>query len=189
MAGVPIERSPLEPDPKYATKEENNNFNYPTDPGDEGQANCPYSAHIRKTRPRTDIREERREPTRINRTGIPYGPEVGAEEEQTHKTATERGLAFVCYQSDMTKDGFRHIQIDWANIVDFPRHKNVKAGFDPLVGQNNGGPRHTLGKQNGTSLALPYDFIIARGGEYFFTPSIQALKTVFIGEPYPTQPK
>jgi hypothetical protein len=37
-------------------------------------------------------------------------------------------------------------------------------GFDPKAQQN--------------SLALPDEFILARGGEYFFVPSLTALKEV-----------
>ena len=46
---------------------------------------------------------------RIMRSGIPYGPEVTDEEQQSHKTEFVRGLAFVCYQSNLAS-GFQFIQ-------------------------------------------------------------------------------
>jgi len=185
--GVPIQLSPTWPDPQYADKYHNNDFDYlPQVPGDEGQEKCPYAAHLRKMRPRSDIADNQRKATRINRQGIPYGEVPSPEEEQQHKTAEgqERGLAFVCYQSNITNDGFRHLQIDWANNVNFPKEKDMEIGFDPLIGQANGMSRATLRRKDGSSLTLPRDFIIARGGEYFFTPSIRALQTVFVGKPY-----
>ena len=48
-------------------------------------------------------------PFRIMRSGIPYGPEVTEEEQENHKTEYVRGLAFVCYQTDIA-NGFRFIQ-------------------------------------------------------------------------------
>ncbi|KAG8733252.1 hypothetical protein FRC10_000333 [Ceratobasidium sp. 414] len=192
--GVPMQRSPTWPNPQYADKYHNNDFDYlPQVPGDKGQEGCPYAAHLRKMRPRSDIPEHRKEATRINRQGIPYGEGASPtrrnpspEEEEEHKTAEgqERGLAFVCYQSNIPDDGFRLLQKGWANAVDFPDNKDMEIGFDPLIGQANGASRETLRKQDGSSLTLPQDFIIARGGEYFFTPSIRALQTIFVGKPY-----
>ena len=46
---------------------------------------------------------------RIMRSGIPFGPEVTDEERASHKTEFVRGLAFVCYQSNLTT-GFQFIQ-------------------------------------------------------------------------------
>jgi hypothetical protein len=55
----------------------NNNFNY-THPGTDflsNQENCPFSAHVRKTRPRADLGSTENVPNHIIRAGIPYGPE------------------------------------------------------------------------------------------------------------------
>ncbi|QRV92076.1 Dyp-type peroxidase family [Ceratobasidium sp. AG-Ba] len=190
--GVPIELSPTFPDPKLVGDKRNNNFNYSQETGDEGQASCPYSAHIRKMRPRTDLPENRREATRIMRKGIPYGDEVKPEEARDNKTYYERGLAFVCYQSNLSDNGFRHIQKAWANDPNFlHEQKKMECGYDPIIGQTRGPDRRrtTMNEEDKSSISLLEDFVVAQGGEYFFTPSIRALYSVFCGKPYPGEPK
>ncbi|KAG8690103.1 hypothetical protein FRC09_012136 [Ceratobasidium sp. 395] len=144
-SGAPIQVSPLADDPELAKdKERNNNFIYPLDKGEEGQAACPYAAHIRKTNPRNDLFPTDVDNTdvsnpvaklSITRAGIPYGPEVTPSEALESLTEHERGLAFVCYQSALQaadKDkGFRFIQKSWANNVKFPP-RDFPAGFDPI---------------------------------------------------------
>ncbi|CAE6483679.1 unnamed protein product [Rhizoctonia solani] len=178
-SGAPIQKFPTEDNPKIGgDSQENNVFTYPEAKGDEGQAACPYAAHIRKTNPRNDLdsfSKDAVEASSIIRAGIPYGPELTNEEKLDHNTEFERGLAFVSYQSSLEL-GFQFIQKSWSNDVNFVFGKGVQPGFDPLTGQNNGQSRKTLGKSNGTQLTLPRDFIISRGGEYFFSPSIKALK-------------
>ncbi|KAJ1300076.1 hypothetical protein OPQ81_002558 [Rhizoctonia solani] len=180
-SGAPIQLSPLHDDPELAKDpRRNNDFLYPQVPGDEGQTACPYAAHIRKTNPRNDIPENAGEKASIIRAGIPYGPEVTFDENHDHHTEFARGLAFVSYQSSI-KEGFQFIQVSWANNTEFPFRKQVTPGFDPIVGQKNGASRTTLGTTAGFQLSLPRDFVISRGGEYFFSPSIKALKTKFAG--------
>lgn len=69
--------------------------------------------------------------------------------------------------------------LGWANDPTFPPQKNVTPGFDPIVGQAGGKPRETLDSTTRPNLKLPRDFVLSRGGEYFFSPSIKALKTTF----------
>lgn len=89
----------------------------------------------------------------------------------------ERGLAFVGYQSQIS-NGFRFIQAAWANDVNFAPGKSPTPGFDVIFGQNSGGPRWI----GGTDISNPpwvlnffTEFVISRGGEYFFSPSISSL--------------
>ncbi|KAG8742055.1 hypothetical protein FRC10_002081, partial [Ceratobasidium sp. 414] len=200
-SGAPIQLAPLADDPELAKdKQRNNNFSYPQATGEAGQTACPYAAHIRKTNPRNDLDasdETNTDPENpvtglsIMRAGIPYGPEpeVTPSEQLEKLTEHERGLAFVSYQSALLigsdSQGFRFIQQSWANKVNFPPNKGFPPGkgpgFDPIVGQANGASRATLGTQSGPQLTLPQDFVVSRGGEYFFSPSILALKTVFAG--------
>ncbi|KAB5592132.1 Peroxidase 2 [Ceratobasidium theobromae] len=171
--------STLGKDPKR-----NNDFQFPQNPGDAGQALCPYAAHIRKTNPRNDLEPDDVKPHSVNRTGIAYGPEVQPGEHEEHVSEFSRGLAFVCYQSSIDK-GFQFMQKSWANNQRFPpfKTKKVVAGFDPIIGQANGLPRETLGSSEGPRMTLPIDFVISRGGEYFFSPSIDALRHHFAGVP------
>ncbi|KAG8684744.1 hypothetical protein FRC08_013513 [Ceratobasidium sp. 394] len=77
------------------------------------------------------------------------------------------------------------MQQAWANDAKFPPNKGFPdgkgPGLDPIVGPANGASRETLGTNSGPQLTVPRDLIISRGGEYFFSPSIQAFKTVFAG--------
>ncbi|KAG9073782.1 hypothetical protein FRC06_011157 [Ceratobasidium sp. 370] len=213
-SGAPVQLAPLFDDPELAKdKQRNNNFSFPQAKGEEGQTECPYAAHIRKTNPRNDLdptdvtNTDPRNPVTglsITRAGIPYGPEVTHGEKHEKLTEHERGLAFVSYQSALligsdesrfNSKGFRFIQrvvsdelstlAAWANDTKFPPNKGFPddqgPGFDPIIGQVNGASRATLGTNSGPQLTLPRDFVISRGGEYFFSPSLDALKTVFAG--------
>ena len=61
---------------------------------------CPFGAHIRKMRPRGDLENDH---AVIIRRGISYGPDTTPEEYNAGKSDDqhERGLLFVCYQSDI----------------------------------------------------------------------------------------
>jgi deferrochelatase/peroxidase EfeB len=78
FVGAPIQLTPLEDDLVLAKDpQRNNNFVYPQDKGDAGQAACPYAAHVRKTNPRNDLDftgNDLVEEISIPRAGIPYGP-------------------------------------------------------------------------------------------------------------------
>lgn len=69
----------------------------------------------------------------------------------------------------------------WANTTNFPpKDNNFVSGFDPIIGQApNEGPRTVTGadpKKPNDQLPLPVQWVLSRGGEYFFSPSIPALK-------------
>jgi Dyp-type peroxidase family len=176
-SGAPIDRDPSSDNPVDAADPNKvNDFNYSDDPA---QVKCPFTAHLRKTNPRAGFPGlDAVRIRRIIRHGIPYGPEVDAQEETSGLTLHDRGLLFTCYQSNLFF-GFQFLQQNWANNPDFPNNGN---GFDPIIGQDINDPRTTTGQdpQNvTTSLMLPKAFVVPLGGEYFLSPSISALKTKF----------
>lgn len=64
-------------------------------------------------------------------------------------------------------------------ISRFPFGKNESAGIEGLIGQAGGGqPKETFGldPQNATRGLTSPEFVKPQGGEYFFSPSISALK-------------
>jgi len=72
------------------------------------------------------------------------------------------------------------ICIGWANNPKFPPNKPADPGFDPLIGV--GANREIIGTNSHDptkQLSLPQDWVVSRGGEYFFSPSIAALKSKF----------
>ncbi|KAL9609257.1 MAG: hypothetical protein Q9167_005958 [Letrouitia subvulpina] len=183
-SGAPIDITPTADDPalgKNANKNNNFRYDFPEDP--KTQTRCPFAAHTRKTNPRADL-EDLKIPTesrRIIRSGIQFGPEVTAEEASSKKTKHDRGLLFVGYQSNLA-NGFQFIQRSWANNAGFPIQKPVTPGLDPLIGQTIDSAARTMSGTNPQSqnidLSLPV-WVVPKGGEYFFTPSIRALKQRF----------
>ncbi|KAJ7698702.1 dye-decolorizing peroxidase precursor [Mycena rosella] len=180
-SGAPVFLAPLADEPELGRDtSRNNDFNY-ADPttglvNTTDQTKCPFSAHIRKTRPRADLGlpENSTSNHHIIRAGIPYGPEVSTEEASSNTTATERGLAFVAYQSSIG-NGFQFLQKLWADKTNFV-HGNV--GFDPIIGANKGASRVVNGldpTDPTRSITLVTDFVVSRGGEYFFSPSLSAI--------------
>jgi Dyp-type peroxidase family len=164
-SGAPVQLSPLRDNPKLAVDpQHNNSFTYTT------ADVCPFAAHTRKMNPRGDIPVTAIATHRVIRRGIQYGPEVGPNEKVTRK---DRGLLFVSYQADLSK-GFQFLQKSWANNLNFPPKPNP--GIDPIIGQ---GTRTMTGAnpENVTaSLDLVREWVISKGGEYFFAPSITALR-------------
>lgn len=194
-SGAPLQITPEKDDEKLGQdKFRNNKFTFPQNRGDMGQALCPYSAHIRKTNPRADLSQDDVEARAIRRAGITYGPELTASEIRDQVSEFERGLAFVCYQSDIAR-GFEFMQLAWANNPGFIFGKGLKpedpgfksdlprfrVGFDPLIGQSGDGNEHkrdTWGSENGPKIHDMPEFVCSRGGEYFFLPTISTLKNI-----------
>ncbi|KAF2722845.1 Dyp-type peroxidase [Polychaeton citri CBS 116435] len=170
-SGCPINLSPdfdnvaLGKDPL-----QNNKFEF-DDVGDNFK--CPMGAHIRKTNPRGDLSRGTVNQFRILRRGIPFGEEVDVDPKG------ERGLLFVCYQSQIG-NGFQFIQQTWANQ---PTFFSDGAGLDAIMGQSN--TEKTVDMKGlfpqDANRPLPLNginrFVIPKGGEYFFSPSIPALNT------------
>ncbi|KAK7442721.1 dye-decolorizing heme-containing peroxidase [Stygiomarasmius scandens] len=185
-SGAPIDLAPLRDDPVLAADNTRNNdftFDHPDVPGfalATNQTNCPFSAHIRKTRPRADLGSENTG-HHIIRGGIPYGPEVSDSEHSSNTTSTDRGLAFVAYQSSI-QNGFHFMQQAWVNNANFIFGKPTPPGVDPIIGRVAGSAQDTPRTISGTNplntpqtFSLDVEFVINRGGEYFFSPPISAL--------------
>lgn len=192
MSGAPVDIAPTHDDPalgKDASR--NNNFRYAFPDDSKTQDRCPFAAHTRKTNPRADIEDlnattaNANEKHRIFRRGVQFGPEVTAAEAASGKTVHGRGLLFAAYQSNI-HFGFQFLQNNWSNTANFPPKTGptgaaVISGLDPLIGQNTAGARSMIGtnpQSQSTSLTLP-TWVVPKGGEYFFSPSIPALKATF----------
>jgi Dyp-type peroxidase family len=165
-----------------------NDFTYR--PDREGVA-CPLGAHIRRGNPRDmldplidDPRPSHRTGSaltnrrRILRRGIPYGPfapEGGPDQ--------ERGILFIAICADLQRQ-FEFVQQQWMN-----HGMDMGAGNNgcPILGrreaENADAPAFVIPQASGSGKpphllpALP-DFVRTKGGEYFFLPSMTALRTI-----------
>lgn len=162
-----------------------NDFNYA---GDKKGLSCPFHAHIRKTNPREEsagpfgVTAESERAHRIARRGIPYGRPAGAGEEAPSENV---GLLFMCFQSSISNQ-FEFMQQTWADNESFLNKLfNQEAandtGLDSVIGQSTGQPiNQTWGKKHGVDNDFASfsfgGFVRLKGGEYFFAPSISALK-------------
>ncbi|KAF8884655.1 hypothetical protein BD779DRAFT_1612092 [Infundibulicybe gibba] len=181
-SGAPIDLAPFKDDKELAADPQRNNaFSFASERN--FQKLCPFASHIRKTLPRADLEELgiSIEDRRIMRRGIQFGPEVTRIEKRESRTHHGRGLLFACYQSSI-RNGFQFIQQSWANNKTFPFGEETpqEPGFDAIIGQ---GPDRKLSgvdpNDPAKELALKEDWVVPRGGEYFFSPSKKALRDTF----------
>ena len=131
------------------------------------QGKCPLAGHIRKANIRIGFNS-----SRIMRRGIPYG-----EDFKKGGPDTGRGLLFACYQSTI-ENGYRFIQTAWANQPGFP---SPGAGLDVTIGQGKASdpPSPFQIGTNSVNINPINDFVTAKGGEYFFAPSMAVLRAGF----------
>jgi Dyp-type peroxidase family len=167
---------------------------FPPAPADRDGVRCPFAAHVRKINPRDETTDQggprRTLQLRLLRRGIPYGaPLADPADPADPGDKGDRGLLFVSYQAFL-EDQFEFLAQGWANSpvnpqgYDAPQGKQ-DAGHDPVIGQN-GDPAaarersFVLRGPDGSfeTIRLPQEWVVATGGDYFFAPSISALKDV-----------
>ena len=158
--------------------------------GDEDGARCPKTAHIRRANTRDmldplgraeakdrmgSVLNDRR---RILRRGLPYGGK-----DDPHG---EHGIVLLAYCADLFRQ-FEFVQQQWMNYgLDFD------AGNDscPIVGPHVEGSRFVIPAPDASR--PPFiaggltPFVSTRGGEYFFQPSMTALRMIAEGLVDPT---
>lgn len=182
--GAPLTVSPDYDDPEQSNV---NDFVYLSE--DLHGERCPYSAHIRRANPRdsfvgassTQASFKATNQHRILRRGSVYGDRlIGAD--QTTAGAVpldvvddgkERGLHFMCVNTDIRRQ-FEFVQQGWCNNPKFNGLYNDK---DPIIGDTDGSSYVTIeGNPIRERIQGVQRFVTVRGGDYFFLPSITALK-------------
>jgi Dyp-type peroxidase family len=163
--------------PEVLDKARINAFGYSADP--QG-TQVPRAAHVRKVYPRDHeaSSKELSERPRIIRRGVPFGQSFrhgnppdspfGADPPFPH----DRGLCFVCYQRSI-RDQFELIQCTWMNRESVPESGD---GVDPVASQASTERWFRVPGGAADSVTLPKQWVTTTGGEYFFSPSISALK-------------
>ena len=160
----------------------NNQFYFKGHPRDNGVDNItPCGAHIRKMNPHRAVPSDEGDGTGpltegcMLRRGITYGTDY-----DEGRGEGDRGLHFVCYQSSID-DGFRNVQMFWANPNEFPV---PGSGTDSIIGnlRHDEPSRMFVSEDDKKKKGSHFEwkglnpFVRPRGGEYFITPTLKALK-------------
>lgn len=178
--GTPLELSPDKPDPAIVRdREQNTNFVFGED---AGGTRCPIGAHLRRVNPRDAFGFESRliNRRRITRRGLPYGPP--APEGEPASDQEDRGVAFMALNASLARQ-FEFIQQQWLEYGNDSHLGNEK---DLMLG-NHEKPGRFMVQGDETPSNPPYlccgipGFVELRGGDYFFIPSMTALKMMSTG--------
>jgi deferrochelatase/peroxidase EfeB len=166
----------------------------PTDPNtlndfdfsaEDAMAKCPYHAHMRRMNPRMNAQR----PHRIVRRSMLYG-DIDRETLQARHDGTRdlesyqpqqinggggRGLLFMSYQADL--DSFEMLE-DSADDRDFYPDARQK-GIDPLIGRKRDTQEWPRPGEKDEITRFPFrNYVIPKGGAYFFAPSIEFLDQI-----------
>jgi len=172
-SGCPLMHSPDEDRPKLADDPDKcNNFGYTDDP--DGMI-CPRGAHIRRMNPRdsldgtaTVVRRHR-----IIRRGLDYGPKLP--DGVLQDDGADRGIASYLVNADI-KGQFEFVWQEWVNKGDF---QSLPLGEqDPIIGPASADAQMTMPGEPMPFLFNLKRFITTRCGEYFFMPSLTALRGI-----------
>ena len=168
-SGAPLALSPMHDQPGLgADPRRNNAFLFKED--DAIGYLTPCGSHIRRMNPRdADVAGVVRI-HRMIRRGTSYGPPLpdGVLEDD----GLERGLMFVFVGANLGRQ-FEFVQSEWMNDGSFIGGGDTK---DPIVGANSGANAFSFPRR---PLAIRLKglcrFVVTRGGEYCFLPSLRAL--------------
>ena len=172
-SGAPLTLAPTKDDPALgADPHRNDDFTYANDP--QGKQ-VPLGSHMRRMNPRdtemavlTDVNLHRII-RRSTTYGVPYDPTAISE----HDDEIDHGTFFI-FMSAKVMATMEFLQKEWINNGNFMNLGNER---DPNVGL----------QQEGATFTIPQDpvrrrvhgietFNVLRGGEYFFMPSLSALR-------------
>jgi Dyp-type peroxidase family len=178
--GTPVELSP-DVSNQGIVKDKQRNVNF-TFGDDLDGTRCPVGAHVRRTNPRDTFGFNGRliHRRRITRRGLPYGPYVP--EDQPVRDDGEHGIIFMALNASLFRQ-FEFVQQQWVEYGNDARLGNDK---DMLLGNHDGRDRYTIqGTEDPSNppfvcAGLP-NFVELRGGDYFFLPSMTALRMIAAG--------
>lgn len=155
-------------------------------------ARCPVSSHIRRTNPRDALDPMFGQPgakldsaltnrRRIMRRGLPYGSSI------TPDDTAEHGVIFMAFCASLFRQ-FEFIQQQW---VQYGASFNVGNDTDPIAGLRRPGAKFVIPADPNKG-GVPFicanlpQFVETRGGDYFFVPSLTALREIAQGSVDPT---
>lgn len=172
QSGAPLAVSPDADDPELGEDpRRNNDFGFGDDPRG---FKCPVGAHARRANPRDALDDEGSVDVRLHRMirrGTSYGPMLP--DGVTEDDGVDRGIVFV-FAGAHLKRQFEFVKTQWLNDGIFI---GAPLESDPLVGPHHGPGSFTIPQRpiRRKLQDLP-PFVITRGGEYCFAPSLSALR-------------
>jgi len=172
QSGAPLALSPDQDDPELGGDPlRNNDFLFADDPRG---FKCPVGAHARRANPRDAFDQDGSVDVRLHRMirrGTSYGPMLpdGVVEDD----GIDRGIVFV-FAGAHIKRQFEFVKTQWLNdgiFIGAPHES------DPLVGPHDESSSFTIPQRpiRRRLQNLP-PFVVTRGGEYCFAPSLRALR-------------
>ncbi|MBV9622531.1 MAG: peroxidase [Acidobacteria bacterium] len=176
-SGAPLTLAPVVDDPTLgADAKRNNNFDYSDDPRGRG---APFGCHMRRMNPRdtqlsrlTDVNLHR-----VIRRGTTYGPPYDPNAMSEEADEVPRGAYFL-FISAKAMATIEFLQQEWINDGNFI---GIGDERDPIVGLQEQGATFTIPREPVRRRVHGIEtFNVLRGGEYFFMPSLSALR--WIGE-------
>ena len=172
QSGAPLALTPDRDDPTLGSDPQRNNaFLYADDPRG---FKCPAGAHARRANPRDALDRDGSVDVRLHRMirrGTSYGPMLP--EGVLEDDGADRGIIFV-FAGAHLKRQFEFVKTQWLNDGIFI---GAPAERDPLVGPNDGSSTFTIPQRpiRRRLQGVP-PFVVTRGGEYCFAPSLKALR-------------
>lgn len=136
---------------------------------------CPPGSHVRRANPRDSLAPDPSQKAtllqaannhRIMRRARKFGPRIA---DYRVDDGAVRGLLFMCLNTDIERQ-FEFVQQTWLLNSDFA---TLRSEVDPLVGPK--GPM-TIREQPLRRTVHVDTFVLAAGGDYFFLPSLPALR-------------
>ena len=176
-SGAPLTLAPEVDNPALGgDPHRNNDFNYSNDP--RGRQ-APFGCHIRRMNPRdtkltrlTDVNLHR-----VIRRGTTYGPPYDKNALSEADDQVARGAYFL-FISAKAMATIEFLQQEWINDGNFMGIGNER---DPIIGLQGSDSTFTIPKDPVRHRVHGIEtFNVLRGGEYFFMPSLSALK--WLGE-------
>jgi Dyp-type peroxidase family len=156
---------------------------FPRAKADPLGVHCPLGAHIRKVNVRDSVSDmgggDATYARRLLRIGIPFGDFVDGPHKYD-KDVGDRGLLFLSIQASIELQ-FEFLQTSWANDDVRPK---MPGGNDMVIGQNQPAAGHVrrctvIDPQLAAHVvSTDQQWVVPTGGEYFFVPSISALRDV-----------
>jgi Dyp-type peroxidase family len=168
-SGAPLALAPQRDDPALGTDPcRRNTFLYERD--DPAGFNTPGGCHIRRANPRDASVAGEVRLHRMIRRGAVYGPPLP--EGVLEDDGADRGLMFAFIGAHLGRQ-FEFVQSEWMNDGVFFGASNTK---DPIVGSADGKAAYTIPRRPLRRRLAPLPrFVVTRGGEYCFLPSLSAL--------------